>query len=306
MLSYFAGVGIALIIIAGIGLYEANSPLFVFNVYSHNYNTYFAMLKPAIGNYVSDILQSNPDLTSSLDNVAFGWIGYAMLICGLYLVAVRFARGVILALWFAIPFIYLGLGSISLTKYIPVFYIGPRYALAFAPAVVLIVGIAFAKLIETAMREGKSSKAVICIFVIAATSFILFTSIKDCVFVQYSQLEATEPLIQIGAYLNNLPVNSTIYGPYAIPWTTYVDKNRNTVVTGYPLGVIGCHNATKLFKMGAGSFLVGQVPDYKNCSMELVMTPAQLPGLRNYTMFDNWGTDFYAYNIYSYPQNTTS
>ena len=296
---YAIGIGAALAVIMVIGLYEGGSPSFVMSVYSQNYNTYFSGVQPAMTSYIKDLFL-NWKTGPTLGNLAFGYFGYATVAAGAYLAAIRFRKGTILAYWLLIPLFYLGFGSMSFEKYIPVLYIGPRYALMFVPPIALLVGIALAEAIRMAGRMKAPKKMAIRIASAAIGFLLVISAIANARYIDYSQLSATEPLMQIGSYVNSLHAGAKVYIPYAVPLSYYVDSMHVLeMAQGYPFGSIGCETINSM-DLSNGSFIVGNVTGYKSCSLSLVYSPVMENWLRNYTLFSNWGDNFYGYNVYEY------
>jgi asparagine N-glycosylation enzyme membrane subunit Stt3 len=294
--SFILGVLLALLIIALIGVYEVNNPLYVVSVYTQNYNGFSE--HPAFSSYVGDLFQNAANKT--FDTVAFGYFGYALIICSAYLIITKFRKGIILGYWFVFSFLYLGFGSQSIHKYIPVMYVGPRYAMIFVPAICLIAGIALAKMLSDAKKKRLRVKMPAYAFVCGIIMLLGVSSLINIADINYSQLSSTLPLIQFGQYLNGLPYNSTVFGPSDIPWSTYVNHSKRIVVSGYSSSENTCGGVTGQFGLTPGSFLVGNVADYGSCSLKLVYTPREAYWLENYTLFKNWGTSFYSYQIYEY------
>jgi hypothetical protein len=297
---YAVGICAALAVVIVIGIYEGGSPSFVMSVYSQNYNMYFSGTQPAMGSYIKDLFLNWKTDPVTLGSLAFGYFGYAVVVAGAYLAAIRFRKGTILAYWLLISILYLGFGSISFEKYIPVLYIGPRYALMFIPPITLIVGIALAEVIRRAGRMKAPKKMAIQTASAAIGFLLVISAIADARYIDYSQLSATEPLMQIGSYINSQHAGAKVYMPYAVPLSYYVDSRHvPEMAQGYPFGSIGCETINSI-DLSNGSFIVGNVTGYKSCSLSLVYSPVMESWLRNYTLFSNWGDNFYWYNVYEY------
>ena len=295
---YVLGVLTAFAVVALIGMYQAGNPLFVMQVYTKNLSTLFTNQSPAFYSYLKTLFVASP--AKNLDGLAFGYFGYLLLACAAYLIATRAKRISVLYYWFAFSFLYLGFGTQAIAKYSPVLYI-PRFMLILVPAITLIIGIAFAKLIEQARKKRNSSRAIL---VYAPLSLIILvltaSSISNIAFINYSQLQGTEPLLQFGQYLNALPPNAAVAGPADIPWSAYINPNRKITVLGYSNGQKNCSGIIGTLKPLPGTFIIGNVTDFRSCQLDVVYTPRQIPWLGNYTAFEPWGPDFYTYTIYEY------
>ena len=299
---YILGVLLAFLIVALIGMFVTNNPFYVINIYTKNYQTF--NMTPAFMNYINDLF--NPAMWKSFDGLAFGYFGYVFLGTALYLTCSKFKKGAIVGYWFLFSLLYLGLGSQSINRYNPVIYVGPRYALIFVPAMVLIIGIGMAKLVDEVKRRKMATKLLVYVPVAVVVILLVVSSVKNIIYINYSQLYATEPLLQFGQYLNTLPSNSTIFGPSDIPWNSYINQSRHVVILGYSFDENTCKNVTSQFKLTSGSFFVGNVTDYVSCALQPVYTPTEVYRLRNYTLFKNWGVNFYSYKIYEYDPSSNA
>lgn len=295
---YVCGVILAFILIALIGVYETGNPMFVMNVYTTNLNTLFPNQTTAFFNYLGDIFPTFT--TKTLAELSFGYFGYLFAICAIYLIAIKYKKAIIIGYWYVFSFLYLSFGTQSISNYNPVLYAGPRFMLIFVPAITIIIGITFAKIIDWTKNRKPKIKfilyAMVCIIIIT----IFISSVANIIYINYSQLYSTEPLLQLGGYINNLPANAVVYGPVDIPWSTYVNPKRQSVALGYSSSQTNCSGVFNTFQMPKGAFLLGNVTDYKKCSLELIYMPYAYNWLKNYTAFVPWGPNFYEYSIYEY------
>ncbi len=301
---YIIGVIIAFAVIAAIGMYETGSPIYVLHVYNANYNTFTEA--PAFQAYVNNLMPPFKD-PNTFNTIAYGYLGYLFIACGIYFLAIRFKKVSILGYWFVFSFLYLGFGTQSITRYIPIMYVGPRYALIFVPAMVLIIGIALAHMIDKGKTLPITQKALLACGLTVVVVFISVSSVMDVVNIQYSQLYASEPLIQIGHYLNALPSNTMMYGPVDIPWSVYLyNQSRPMAAVGYGSYQTSCSEVTNSFALPPGAIVIGNISDHSSCNLNAVYTPTTPDWLNKYTLFQNWGTSFYGYNVYGYnPLNST-
>lgn len=293
---YLLGVVIALFLVALVGIYQTGNPLFVINVYSSNFQGY--VTSPAAYSYLRALFSYGP--YKNLDTLAYGYFGFIFVLCAAYLAAARFKRGAVLYYWFVFSFLYLGFGSERYTAYSPVQYV-VRFSLILVPAITLIIGIAFAKLIQ---RAGKTRRLALSVplyaLVLLALAVIAFSSISNVIYINYSQLQSSEPLIQFGQYFTALPPNAAISGPADIPWSTYLSQTRDFTALGYSGSQRNCSDLFNTLKPLPGTYLIGNVTDYRSCYLVVVYTPRQIPSLRNYTGFVPWGYNFYRFLIYRY------
>ena len=295
---YVCGVILAFILIALIGVYETGNPMYIMNVYTTNLNTLFPNQTTAFFNYLGNIFPTFT--TKTLAELSFGYFGYLFVICAIYLIAIKYKKAIIIGYWCAFSFLYLSFGTQSISGYNPVLYAGPRFMLIFIPAITIIIGIAFAKIFDWAKNKKVKIKSIIymalCIFI----AILFISSVANIMYINYSQLYATEPLLQLGNYINNMPANAVVYGPVDIPWSAYVNPKRSIISLGYSSSQINCSGVFSTFKMPKGAFLLGNVTNYNECSLKLIYTPLVYDQLKNYTAFVPWGPNFYGYFIYEY------
>jgi hypothetical protein len=294
--AYLVGLFLAFLVIAMICVYETGMPFGVLAVYSQNYNAFNG--PPAFSSYLNDLFPHGP--TSIQDGLVYGYFGYAFVIAALYLIATRFRKAAVLGYWFAFSFLYISFGSQSLARYVYMIYAGPRYGLVLVPAMVLIIGIGLARLIDNYKKGSAGRRLAVYLFVALVLFVLVVSSIRNIIDINYSQLYSTEPLLQFGKYLNALPSGASIYGPGDMPWFAYVNQSRHVVEIGYVKNETTCADIRHAFNLTPGSYLIGNVVDYGSCSLMPVFSPQNVYWLDNYTLFRGWGLNFYSYKIYRY------
>lgn len=293
---YIAGAAAAAVIILLIGVLSGHGPLFVFTVYAQNYAQF--NVRPAFSTYIYNIFRIRS--TDPLGNIAFGYLGYAFLLSSIYLVYRGFRKGALIWYWFAFSLLYLGYGTMSLTHYEPVLYDGPRFFLIAAPAMALIIGIGLAELIRSAARPGMSYRVAVSAFIAAAIIALVWTSMSAIAYIGYSQLAGTEPLIQIGNYINGLPSNAVIYGPNDVPWQFYLNGTHTYLSEWYSSQQGTCSGLMNTFKLQEGAYVVGNITDSSACGLTKVYSPTPVQWLQGYNLFSDWGTNFSDFNVYEY------
>lgn len=293
--AYIIGIILAISIIALIGIYETGSPTYVISVYTVNFNTIYTHNPLPLFSYINTFFAHMP--LKNLDRLGYAYFGYAFVISALYLIVTKYKKAVIAGYWFAFSFLYLSFGSETFKTYSPVQYMA-RFSIIIVPATVLIIGIALAHLIQ---KERKHKKGLIIAYFVVGIAILILTisSLENVIYIGYSQLYATEPLLQIGKYLNNLPANTMILGPVDIPWSAYLkNQSRSIQNVGYGTSQQNCSGITNTFKLTSGDYLVGNVTNYSNCSLEIAYVPSAPDGLKKYTAFVPWGPNFYYYKVY--------
>lgn len=292
---FCAGVLLAFAVIALIGIYQANSPMFVFNVYTSNFASYNA--NPiAFSKYLSDMFL--PGTSMQYNALAFGYLGLAFLASAVYLLVTRYSKAAFIGFWFLFSFLYLSFGTESLTTYSPVQYLNPyqvRFALVLIPAMSLLIGIAVARLPSSLRKHGIPKlitySALAAVFLVIATVSINYIS-----YLNYIQLYSIAPLLQINQYLQARPAGTMVFGPVDVPWSAYLTSNVEALAYSRTLGT--CANVTSMFKISAGDYFVGNVTDPSACSLKIVFSPQEPSQLERYA--PGLGADFYAINVYRY------
>ena len=313
---FLFGAVLAAIVIMIIGFLVAGNILYV----EHGYQSVLGGYNNPIpfSNYVgylfSNNLQNffNGSFFSSADSspytsLRFGYFGVALIVAVLYLVIMKRKAALIPAGWFAVGFLYLGFGSQSALSYVPILDM-VRYAIVITPPMALLIGIAFADMIKSAKRSARYYRVGSCLLV-SALLFILFTSSYVAIrAADYSEYSGVLPLIQIANFIDQLPPNTLVFGPQDIPWTSYINQSRSGINPyGYQYTENTCNSILSVFNnIKPNSYLIGNVTDASSCGLSIVFSPYQEESLNNYTVFHDWGTNFYLTNVYKYsPTNST-
>lgn len=231
--------------------------------------------------------------------LAFGYFGLALLISAIYLVVRKEKRALVPASWFLVVFLYLGFGSQSFSKYVPVLA-SERFMILLCPAVVLLIGIALADVLDWVRKKERWVRIASYCLLLYAVLFLFITSYFSVQYIQYSQYKGVLPLMQIGKYLNGLPASSTIFGPVDLPWYVYTNYSHSMVELNYVRTEASC-NVTSIFRFASGDYFVGVLDgNYSSCGLIKVFEPTSESNLRNYTFFDHWGMNFYDTAVYRY------
>jgi 4-amino-4-deoxy-L-arabinose transferase-like glycosyltransferase len=325
LLSYMAGVSIGVGAIALIGLLHTGSAAYLFmgenlaslGLKTPPFSVFMQFLLP--NNLISKTLASGVIHAPSIANAValareyvdlgpttefkfFGLFGYAAVLCLAYLIISKERKAAVPALWFLVTLLYLGFGSQGLSRYS---FIVPyaRYEVIFAPAIVLIIGMALSKLISHAKRiHGYSGFALVLFVDIVLVAFAV-TSIMTIRNFGYSERYGTYPLIEIGAYLDGLPSSVHIIGPSDIPWIIYVNSmHTNTISTGPLIMEETCAEIRNPFgdPIANGTYFVGPSnANFSSCGFREVYSPSHPAGFNSpYDLY--WAVNFYNISVYEH------
>ncbi|MDE1855358.1 MAG: glycosyltransferase family 39 protein [Candidatus Micrarchaeota archaeon] len=235
----------------------------------------------------------------SLESLIFGYLGFVFFLSAIYLIASNERKSLVPLFWFSFVFAYLGLGSQSLTRYLPVLTVS-RFLILLCPAIALVVGIALSKALEFSRKKRPVVRFAITFAIIYFLVLTLLNSYFSVMYIQYSQYNAMVPLIETGNYINSLSPNATITGPVDIPWDVYTNYTHAMVQVGYARFETNC-SVVQLFQMQPGYYFVGMNNStLLSCGLAPVFTPYPVSWLRNYTLFTYWGMNFSNFAIYRY------
>jgi len=331
LIYFFVGLFAAFAIIAALGFAAASNPLYIFTLNSHIYST-ISSPKTSFGNYVNYLFPFSAVLTIKtifsmmythsglipifkyLENQLFnastfnyvigqivGLSGYVMIMAVIYLFIRRKLSFWLPGLWLISTMLYLGYGTVSITKYIPIGYSYLRFTLLFMPAVALIIGIAAADILDFGKTNAGSNKRrkhmrgttkVVKYLLVAAlviiTAVLFVNSVLAIRYIDLSQYNWVYNLIAIGKYVSTLPSNAIIYSNY--PISEY--SGFSHVVNFIPLN---CSN------IGKGSYVVINYSESyaSECNLTEVLRPVMPKYLSKYDMFatSSFGT-FYNATLY--------
>jgi hypothetical protein len=307
---FLLGIAIAALVIMLIGLGVAGNPFYVEQGYQSVLGGYNNSIP--FSSYVSYIFSNslqnffNGSFFSSANSapytsLSFGYFGVALIVAVLYLLIMKRKAALIPAAWFTVVFLYLSFGSQSMFSYVPILNM-VRYAIAAAPAIALLVGMAFADMISSTKHSAVHYR-IAAYVLIAALVCILFTSSLAAIRAgDYSEYYGVLPLEQIGSFVDQLPANTLVFGPQDIPWVTYINQSRpGTNPYGYQYTETTCNSILAVFNnIKPGSYLVGNVTNATSCGLIEVFSPSKQKWLNNYTVFGHWGVNFYLTNVYKY------
>lgn len=321
VLLCIAGIGLALLVILVLALLVYGNPLHIFETVNADlgptaltsgFLTYASYMFPsglAQASFLTGffLVPSQAGFSAMLSYIdrydystmAFGYFGFAFVLSVIYFAVKREKRAIMPLVWFSVIFLYLGFGSQSLLKYLPLTSI-ERYLIVLCPAVVLAIGIALAdvmKAIRNETRAVRTSAYVIIAYVLFSMAAISYFSIE---YIQYSQYMAILPLVQIGGYVNSLGTGSVIIGPIDAPWYTYTNYSHTMLFDGYVADGSNC-NAVMNFTLNQSDYLVGlRDGNYSSCGFSIAFNPSPDAALANYTLMSRWETVIYFYDMAVY------
>ena len=287
-MGFFAmGILISLLVIMPLGIYANNNPLYIFTLNSRIYSSLPPNAQPQFQSYVGWLFPFNP-LQQTLNslfnahavqygaNQSDGFFGYFAAIGLLYLAARRNKRVLIPALWFIFTLLYLGLGTLSFSRYVPIGISYPRLMLLFIPAMALIIGFAAANLLE--FKRPALHDRVSVVLLAALATFLFLNSLLIIQYVGVSQYAYVEPLLQVSKFMGNLPANTTIYTP-GIPLSAYTDYRYNYLFL--PAIEADCSG------LRSGSYVVmdPNASIESACSLQKLFTPQPDNSLSTYDLF---------------------
>jgi len=213
-----------------------------------------------------------------------GFFGYFTIACILFLAAKREKSAYFPALWFFSTLLYLAFGTVSITSYLPIPNFVPRFMMIFAPAMALLIGIAFTVAIELKQKGLASSLRYGT--VIVAFLFLLLTSIVTIHYVRVNEYVGVFPLQQLSDYVHTLPVGTTLY---------YESHLRAIlpvyVPSGYKLQEIGPPFNCSL--LPANSYIISSQNNTleATCGLQTLFAPEPSPDLSAYGLVIWYGNN---------------
>ncbi len=298
-----AGIVIAVAFICLLGFIENGHLLSIFSTVNSNLtpwqttpgeSAYLNWLFPT-SNLINNIAKS----PFFFNQMAFGYFGFAFVISASYLLILRDKRIMIPLLWFLITFLYLGYGSQSITRYIPVLIL-LRFTIIFCPAIALMIGFGFTRIIEAVKKRHKVIKIATYVIVAGSILFFFICSFLSIRYINYSQRNSVSALVQTGNYINHLGLNVTVFGPVDLPWVTYTNYKASLLPLSYIRLESNC-NVTKIFVLEPGDYMVGELNgSYSSCGFVMVFKPHKIEWLANYTAFNNDGMNISDIAVYLY------
>ncbi len=283
--GFFAvGIAMALSVIMLLGMYAHNDPLYILTLNSRIYSSLPGAL-PQFNNYVGWLFPSLPQNLNNLFNVhaiqyganqSDGLFGYFAAIGLLYLIVQRDRRVLVPVLWFAFTFLYLGLGTLSFSRYIPIGLAYPRLMLIFIPAMALIMGFAASNVL--AFKKAGPLNYLSIVLLVAMISFLFLNSLLIIRYIDLSQYAYIEPLLQISKFIGTLPANATIYSP-AIPLSLYTHYRYS--IMGMPAINANC----SLMRSDSYVVMDPNASVESACNLQKLFAPQPQTELAQYDLF---------------------
>jgi len=227
---------------------------------------------------------------------ANGLFGYFMVLGAIYLVYHGNLRLLIPAFWFVSTFLYMGVGTVSISHYVPIDISYVRLMLIYLPSLGLIIGFALTDLSERGRRGVRNCIVALALFLIVLP---LFTNALLMIhYIDMSQYRAVWPLVQLGNFVKGLPEAQgadalRIYLRPIFPLDLYTSYKYRTLAM--PLDFPDCN------WLPANGYLVLLKPNASialACNLTEVYRPPPLPQyLLQFNLLDN--------NTFGSYENTT-
>lgn len=299
---FAAGVALAIAAISLADVALGQSPLFFFiinfqkysaPVVGHNGMLYYinALFPPGVS---SNIFDAHTGWFTDGSNLSMGLFGYFCAASVLFLLLRRNFSFLIPLFWFISTLLYLGLGSMSLTHYVPITYFYVRFMLLSLPAAALIIGFAATSALE--LGKGKKKKYAVAFLTALAILVLFLNSLVLISYVGISQYKYVYPFLQFATQIKTLPAN-TLYIPEGIPFAVYVNYNYHIISLPPPsLSATNCSNFV------SGVYLIAR-PNLTaggGCAnLRPLLTPKAPEYLASYDLFDESGFGtYYNYTLY--------
>jgi hypothetical protein len=260
-----------------------------------------AKLNSAIGASSADaMLGSLQQLLNSLFNVramrygayqSDGLFGYFAVMGLIYLIWRWNSRVLLPALWFVFTFLYLGIGTLSLSRYIPIGIAYPRLMLLYIPAMALIMGFAASNALEPWDAEPRNYLSAGLLALLAV--FLFINSFLIIQYIGLSEYAYADPLLQVSRFVSTLPANAVVYAPNDLPLAIYTDYRYDFL----SMPTIG----TDCGGLRGGSYVVmNHNARIENvCGLEKLFAPESSSAMEQYDLFSNSIFGFY-YNVTVY------
>ncbi|MDE1855795.1 MAG: glycosyltransferase family 39 protein [Candidatus Micrarchaeota archaeon] len=331
--GFAVGLIIAFCVIAILGLLAALNPLYIIDLNVHAYSTlagatpqlsqYLEWLFPfnlqshystLVGYFSSGNIQSalssaskmiasdflTPSAFQYAANQSEGLFGYFAAASAIYL-ALRLNRSVLIpSAWLAITLLYLGMGTASLTSYVPILYAYPRLMMLFLPAIALLIGFAANDVLCLATSRG--SKAIVLAKRIIGSVLLpiglvlsIFLFANSVLIVQYidlSQYHYVLPMMQVGTYIDSLPQNAIVYTRTDIPVIFYTGFRAN--ILGFDTSNYDC----SILKNGSYVAIPINPALASACNLQIAYFPTAMPN-STYSLFNTPSVHQY-YNLTVY------
>jgi hypothetical protein len=227
----------------------------------------------------------NTSTIQSMSGISNGLFGYFAIASASYLLLRKNTHFFIPGFWSLSTFLYLGLGTVSLTHYVPIGIAYVRMMIVLLPGLALVIGFAVADLLE--INKSKFYRYVTLSIVVLLIGLLLTTSFVIIRFVDLSQYVYVYPLEQVGNFLKNLGPNVSV-SMYTIffPIQPYIPYNYGISLIVRPNSQENCTDVTP------NSYILIEHPSSSFGNMcnstEVFGPPYMLPAyLSQYNMFNN-------------------
>lgn len=243
--------------------------------------------------------------TGSLDNdYDFAYYSYLAVLSLILLLLLKDKRGYFPVLWVALAFLYLSFGSTSVSHYVAMALMYPRYTLIFLPAMVLIIAFGLADLLAIAdsryrrynskrrssARLPYSAKKYLLYFLVGLVIFLLasysIVMIRD---MNYAWYKTVYNVIAVANFIDTLPQNAVIFGSNSrVPVQQYTTYQYDIV--DYEVNATNC----AMVPSGTYVFVPYNASLQKTCGLKLLFPFSTVPAwLSPYSL--------YIPIIYNYP-----
>lgn len=328
------GIALGVLVMMLIGWLQTGSPLYLYNTNYQWYSTTYCGASGPIGpcaftntsnmnQYLSAMfpydvagrlqaaLNSGPGFNLTRLSVSvitpsaysdtdyqFGHLFYLVVLSGIFLAVVREKRAAFPALWLVVMLLLLGFGSMSLTHYIRISPVWPRFLLIAVPAASLLLGLGLAKALDMGDRsKGRSHRIkrmtayliVAAVMICLLTEFALFTR-----YLNYSWYSNVYPIVQVGKFVSGLGPDATVMVQVGVYLSQYSGFRKSTAFAYSGQGSCGQVPNGAYVVMLANSTIQGA------CNFTEVYAPQDRPQwLSNYTIYENALMNFSRLRVYT-------
>jgi hypothetical protein len=226
-----------------------------------------------------------------------GLFGYFAVASAVYLLIRRNTRFLIPGFWFVSTFLYMGLGTVSLTQYVPIGIGYVRFMLIALPALGPIIGFGIADALDLVKGKPMIHRSVVSIILIALVGVLFLNSLVIIQYINLSQSKYVYPLIQIGNFAKTLPANAILYQYPILPLDVDMQYRYTPITAWGPLYLNSNCSGT-----ANDSYIImyPNVTMETACNLTQVFVPSPAPPeLVQYDLFDNYGFGTY-YNLTVY------
>jgi len=211
----------------------------------------------------------------------FGFFGYAMLLCALYLAFKRDKRLLFPSAWFLVAFGYLSFGIAAGQQTIGFIRFDPRYLIVIVAPLALIIGIGFDRVLSDIANIGKKlsrngrtqcsadlKRYALYIILLLGVAVLFATSLYLVQFDNQAYKIYLHNFVEAGSFINTLPESSEIY---LVSEVANVTNERNVSAAflnsfHYMLGVINWFNFRTVGYFGGYAHNYNYNYTEQNCS----------------------------------------